>query len=191
MMQRWLDDGYSLLRRGLFEDALDVFHSAIELAPRHPQPYFAIAMVYQEQQRYREAMQSLRSALIHDPTYAPARAYLGILLLQDADVEGAQQELVQALHDMPSNLLVHIKYAEFYYRLGMYAQAIAILEKGLQSSHAANEHVVEVARSFIRQAHKKNKNTITRTSPDPSSVLQSIQAYLATVIPIFRRKQLD
>jgi tetratricopeptide (TPR) repeat protein len=165
-----LSSGYAALRRGDPEIALSYFQCAIDQSPDQPQAYFAAAMAYLEQEKAEEAMQSLRNALNVDPTYVSARAYIGILLLQLHDVSGAQRELEQALHDSPTNLLVHIKYAEFYYRLGFYPRAVALLEQGLKAPHKANEHVVAMARSLLTQSRQKSKGTIVYDPPDPRAI---------------------
>jgi tetratricopeptide (TPR) repeat protein len=170
-----LDSGYAALRRGDPEIALNYFQCAIDQNPDQPQAYFATAMAYLEQEKTEEAMQSLRNALNVDPAYVAARAYIGILLLGLHDVDGAQRELEQALHDDPTNLLVHIKYAEFYYRLGFYPRAVALLEQGLKAPHRANEHVVAMARSLLTQSRQKCKNIIVCDPPDPCAIFQFLK----------------
>ncbi len=175
MSTNLLDCGYAALRRGDSEVALSYFQCAIDQNPDQPQTYFAAAMAYLEQEKTEAAMQNLRDALNVDPAYASARAYLGILLLQLYDVDGAQHELEQALHDSPTSLLVHIKYAEFYYRLGFYPRAVTLLEHGLKIPHRANEHIVAMARSLLRQSRQKSKGIIVRDPPDPRTIFQFVK----------------
>ncbi|HEY4035803.1 MAG TPA: tetratricopeptide repeat protein [Ktedonobacteraceae bacterium] len=177
MSTNLLDSGYAALRRGDPEVALSYFQCAIDQNPDHPQAYFAAAMAYLEQEKTEEAMQSLRDALSVDPAYASARAYIGILLLGLYDADGAQSELEQALHDDPTNLLVHIKYAEFYYRLGFFPRAVVLLERGLKAPHRANEHVVAMARSLLTQSRQKSKNIIVRDPPDPRAIFQFVKRF--------------
>ena len=172
-----LNSGYAALRRGDPEVALSYFQCAIDQNPDQPQTYFAAAMAYLEQEKTEVAMQSLRDALNVDPTYTSARAYIGILLLQLHDADGAQRELEQALHDSPTSLLVHIKYAEYYYRLGFYPQAVALLERGLKAPHRANEHVVAMARSLLTQSRQKSKGIIIRDPPDPRAIFQFVKRF--------------
>lgn len=170
MSTNLLDSGYAALRRGDPEVALSYFQCAIDQNPDQPQAYFGAAMAYLEQEKTPEAMQSLRDALNVDPAYVSARAYIGILLLGLHDVDGAQCELEQALRDDPTNLLVHIKYAEFYYCLGFYPRAVVLLEQGLKAPHRANEHLVAVARSLLTQSRQKCKGIILRDPPDPRTI---------------------
>jgi len=179
-----LDSGYAALRRGDPEAALSYFQCAIDQNPDQPQAYFATAMAYLEQEKIDEAMQSLRDALNVDPTYVSARAYIGILLLRLHDVEGAQRELERALCDDATNLLVHIKYAEFYYCLGFYQRAVVLLEQGLKAPHRANEHVVTIARNLLMQARQKCKNIIVRDPPDPCAIFQFVRWFLKKKRPI-------
>jgi len=166
-----LDKGYACLRRGDPEAALSRFRHAVECDPERPQAYFAMAIAYLEQGSDDAVKRSLEAALGVDPAYVPARAYLGIELLKRYDVDAAQQQLEQALHDEPTNLLAHIKYAEYYYRLGFYHRAVAQLERGLKGPHGANEHIVTMARQFLVQARQKSKGIILREPPDPRRLL--------------------
>ena len=167
MYHELLEKGYAALRRGDAEAALRTFQRATEEAPERPQAYFALAQAYLDQGSSELTKRSLESALNVDPRYAQARAYLGIELLKAYDVPGAEDALDQAFKDEPTNLLVRIKYAEYYYRLGFYQRAVVLLEEGLHSRHGANEHVVAMAKSLLTQARQRTKNTILREPPDP------------------------
>lgn len=173
MYHELLEKGYACLRRGDPEAARVRFQHAIEAEPARPQGYFGLAQTHldpERQQASEEAIAALEQALVVDPTYTPARAFLGIELLKKYLVHEAEEALEQALHDDPTNLLVHIKYAEYYYRLGFYHRAVGILEQGLQTPHGANEHVVALGRRFLQEARHKSKNIILREPPDPRPV---------------------
>jgi tetratricopeptide (TPR) repeat protein len=167
MYMQLLDKGYAALRRGDAEAALRNFQRATEEAPERPQAYFALAQAYIEQGSSEKTLRSLEAALKADPTYAPARAFLGIELFKNYDVSGAEDALEQAFKDEPTNLLVRIKYAEYYYRLGFYPRAVTMLEEGLLVPHGANEHVVAMARKLLTQARQRSKGIIVREPPDP------------------------
>jgi Tfp pilus assembly protein PilF len=163
-----LDKGYACLRRADYEVARVRFQHAIELAPEKPQGYFGLAQTYlppDAQEASEEAIHALQQALEVDPGYVPARAYLGLELLKKYDIYGAEAELDRAMQDEPTNLLVHIKYAEYYYRLGFYNRAVELLERGLQAPHGANEHVVAMARRLLTEARQKSKSIIIREPP--------------------------
>lgn len=162
-----LTKGYACLRRGDTEAARVRFQHAIESDSTRPQGYFGLAQAYLDEGKKQELRQSLEKALEVAPKYAPARAFLAIECLKDYDVYGAEDLLEQALKDDPTNLLVHIKYAEYYYRLGFYPRAVTLLERGLEGPHGANEHIVDLARRFLQQARQKSKGIIIREPPDP------------------------
>lgn len=166
-----IDKGYACLRRGDPDSALVRFQHAAELEPEKPQAYFGQAMAYIELESRAETQQALEAALRADPAYVPARAYLAIEHLKSYNPDGAQDELELALRYEPTNLLVHIKYAEYYYRLGFYHRAVEYLERGLKGPHGANEHVVGMARQFLKEAQQKRKNIILREPPDPRRLL--------------------
>ncbi len=167
-----LDTGYACLRRGNPEAARSRFQHAIDSEPTLPQGYFALALSYLDQGLQQETRDALEAALRVDPTYVPARSYLAIELFKIYDINGAQDALAQALQDEPANLLAHIKYAEYYYRLGFYNRSVEMLERGLRGPHGANEHVVAQARQFLSEARQKSKNIILREPPDPRRLLR-------------------
>lgn len=170
MYHELLEKGYACLRRGDPEAARARFQHAIDSEPERPQGYFGLAQTYldkPDEHASEEVIQDLEKALEVDPKYAPARAFLAIEFLKKYDVHAAEEALDQALSDDPTNLLVHIKYAEYYYRLGFYHRTVELLEQGLQAPHGANEHVVALARRFLSEARQKSKNIIIREPPDP------------------------
>ena len=173
-----LDKGYACLRRGDLDAALIRFRHAAESEPERPQAYFGLAMVYLEQDSSDETVNALEMALSVDPFYIPARAYLGIEYLKRYDVVRAEEELARALKDEPTNLLAHLKYAEFYYRMGFYHRSVEILERGLKVPHGSNEHVVAMARQLLVQARKKSKNIVLRELPDPRRWLRLFARFM-------------
>ena len=173
-----LDKGYACLRRGDPDSALIRFRHAAESEPERPQAYFGMAMVYLEKESSDEVVVSLDKALGVDPSYVAARAYLGIEYLKRYDIVKAEEELERALKDEPTSLLAHVKYAEYYYRLGFYNRSVEILERGLKGPHGANEHVVAMARQFLAQARQKSKNIILREPPDPRRWLRFFARFI-------------
>ncbi len=173
-----LDKGYASLRRGDPHAALIRFRHAAESEPERPQAYFGMAMVYLEQDSSDETVTALEKALSVDPSYIPARAYLGVEYLKRYDIARAEEELERALKDEPTNLLAHLKYAEYYYRLGFYHRSVETLERGLKGPHGANEHIVAMARQFLVQARQKSKNIILREPPDPRRWLRLFARFM-------------
>src|SRR5438874_5675668 len=172
MYTELLDKGYACLRRGDPDAALIRFRHAAESEPERPQAYFGIAMVYLERDSSDETVTALEKALSVDPSYIPARAYLGIEYMKRYDIARAQEELERALKDEPTSLLVYLKYAEYYYRLGFYNRSVEVLTRGLKGPHGANEHVVAMARQLLTQARQKSKGIILRDPPDPRRLLR-------------------
>jgi Tfp pilus assembly protein PilF len=183
MYSELLEKGYACLRRGDPDAAKARFQHAIDTEPQRPQGYFGMAQAYIEKRSEREsseeAYQMLLKALEVDPTYVAARAYLAIEYFKRYDIDKAQEELDKALHDEPTNLLVHIKYAEYFYRLGFYHRSVEMLEKGLQGPHGANEHVVALARQLLVQSKQKSRTIIIRQPPDPRPMLR----FFARLLP--------
>ena len=177
-----LEKGYACLRRGDPKAAISRFQHASATEPDRPQAYFALAQAYLDQGLSEETKAALEQALAVDPGYVPARAYLGIELFKRYDLDGAQDALDRALQDEPTNLLVHIKYAEYYYRLGFYPRAVEMLERGLNGPHAANEHVVAMAHQLLSQARQKCKGLVLREPPDPRNLFRLFARFRPTLV---------
>src|SRR6266404_5621144 len=173
-----LDKGYASLRRGDLDTTLIRFRHAAESEPELPQAYFGMAMAYLELDSSDETVDALEKTLSVDPSYIPARAYLGIEYMKRYDIARAEEELERALKDEPTNLLAHLKYAEYYYRLGFYHRSVETLERGLKGPHGANEHIVAMARQFLVQARQKSKNIILREPPDPRRWLRLFARFM-------------
>lgn len=166
MFDELIENGYACLRQGGLEAARMRFQHAIDIAPERPQGYLGLARTYIDQESGKQAIQTLKRALDVDPMYTLARAFLGIELLKQCQVDEAEAVLEQALNDDPTNLLVHIKYAEYYYRLGSYHRAVGMLEQGLQTPHGANEYIVALARRFLVEARQKSNTLLPCESRD-------------------------
>jgi len=91
MYANLIDEGYACLRRSDPETALHYFRRAAEYDERRPQAHFAMAVAYLELPESGEnVVVELETALNLDPSYVPARAYLGIERLKHYDIEGAR-----------------------------------------------------------------------------------------------------
>lgn len=161
-----IDSGYAALRCGDIANALHYFEQALNAMPDSPRPHLALAIALLEQGSPSEANQQLKAALEIDPDYAIAHAYLGIELFKLYEVEAAEDELEMAVQAAPTNLLVLVKFAEYYYRRGFFPRSIMILEQALKLPYCANEYVVGQAKQLLAQARQKCKGMIICETPD-------------------------
>jgi len=76
--------------------------------------HFKKAMVYQQDNKEKEAIIELRNAIKIDPKYAEARYQLGLLYLKNGEARQAFEELQRAATLDPKNFDAKIKTAEFY-----------------------------------------------------------------------------
>lgn len=77
--------------------ALVTARAAIEFAPLHAAPYFALAVFEIEQGRYDEAETLLRRALYLEPELSEAHYRLGLLCLRRGDAPAARRSFFNAL----------------------------------------------------------------------------------------------
>lgn len=147
--------------------SLHHFKQSLKLVPDYPQNHVNLAIALIEHGATNEARWELETVLRTDPRCAVARAYLGIELFKLNEVEAAREELKKAVRLAPTNLLVLVKFAEYYYRLGFFPRSATILEQALQLPYEGNEQIVALAKQSLARARQKCKGLIIRETPDP------------------------
>ncbi len=88
-----LQIGRALFRDGYIEGALAFFERAVAAAPEHAESVACVGYAQHRIGRDGDAIASLRRALTLDDSFGEARVYLGNLLYDAGDQEGALQEL--------------------------------------------------------------------------------------------------
>jgi Tfp pilus assembly protein PilF len=140
-----------------------------------PDLHVALATLYLRRGGAADARRELEAALTLDAKCAVAHAYVGGMLLQAGDVAEAQGRLDLAYQLTPNDLVVLMKRAEFWLRLGIFEKARAELKHGLQDGGGA-PHVRSMAEAMLLAVEKRSRNSFTRqTSPviGPSTMIAS------------------
>ena len=89
--------GVVLTRMGRWEEADQVFISAIRRAPNTAYLRNNLAFSYMAQSRWQDAEAELRNAIQLKPSFARARVNLGVVLAKQGDVEGAFAQFSQVM----------------------------------------------------------------------------------------------
>ena len=161
----------SLVERGLLAEAIVTVQRALG-AGATPDLHVALATLYLRRGGGADARRALEEALALDPECAIAHAYAGGMLLHAGDVDGAQERLDHALDLAPRDLMVLVKRAEFWLRLGIFDKARAELTHGLQDGGGA-PHVRAMAEAMLFAVDRRSRNSFTRqvvTLPDLGAV---------------------
>jgi tetratricopeptide (TPR) repeat protein len=161
----------SLVARGLLTDAIATVQRAIGLGST-PDLHVALATLYMRRGGAAEARRELDAALALDPRSAVAHAYVGGMLLQAGDAAQAQERLDRAYELAPNDLIVLMKRAEYWLRLGIFEKARAELTQGLRDGGGA-PHVRSMAEAMLLAVEKRSRNAFTRQTvalPDISAL---------------------
>ena len=150
----------SLVERGLLAEAIATVQRALG-AGATPDLYVALATLYLRRGGAADARRELEEALALDPECAVAHAYAGGMLLQAGDVAEAQGRLDRAYELAPDDLIVLMKRAEFWLRLGIFENARAELKHGLQDGGGA-PHTRAMAEAMLLAIEKRSRNSFTR-----------------------------
>ncbi|MBI5512089.1 MAG: tetratricopeptide repeat protein [Deltaproteobacteria bacterium] len=73
--------------------ALECLHQAAELAPGNPRVHYQLGLLYEQQEKYADAVRELKAAIALRPTMVDARFHLARLLI----LTGARDEAATAL----------------------------------------------------------------------------------------------
>ncbi|HVJ17908.1 MAG TPA: tetratricopeptide repeat protein, partial [Polyangiaceae bacterium] len=92
-----VEAAYREASAGNLDAALSAARGAVEYAPLHAAPYFALAVFEVEQGRHDEAETLLRRVLYLEPAHAEAHYRLGLLCLRRDEVVAARRSFFNAL----------------------------------------------------------------------------------------------
>jgi Tfp pilus assembly protein PilF len=91
-----------------------------------------LAEEYRRAGRYKEAIETCESGLVHHPGYLSARVTLGRAFVETGELEAAQMELKQVLRAAPENLAALRGLAEIHHRRGELHEALAHYRTALE-----------------------------------------------------------
>lgn len=167
-----------LADQGHLDEAIATVQRAIGEDPR-PDLYVALSTLYLRRGDVSLAERELDRAIAIEPDYGVAYAYKAGVCLQRGDVDDAQDLLDRALALAPNDLLVRIKRAEFWLRLGALPNAREELRIGLANG-GGTPSARAIGHAMIANVDRQMKGAAVRTTvPLPS---------IEPVRRLFRRK---
>jgi Flp pilus assembly protein TadD len=153
-------EAQALVERGLLDESIATIQRAIG-ETETPELHVALATLHLRRGGMTEARRSLDTALTLDPRCAVAHAYAGGLLLHAGQVHEAQEELEIALSLAPDDLIVLMKRAELWIRLGIFDRAKDDLRRGLRNG-GGTPQTRALAEAMYAAAEKRSRGTFVR-----------------------------
>jgi len=149
--------GMAWIQGGQTEKAVDVLRAELPRRKDHVVPYiFAVAVlrsgVEATSPAATEAIDALRRSIRAAPSFAPAHAELGKLLLKRDDVEGAIRELEKSAELDPSGTPALYALSQAYRKKGDLARAQALLARvsALNAQERGDDPDAELRRAVVR-----------------------------------------
>lgn len=155
-----IGEAESLVERGLLADAIATLQRAIG-SEESADLRVALATLYLRRGGAAEARRELEAALLLNPDSAIAHAYLGGLLMEAGEFAAAEDRLDLAARLAPNDLIVLMKRAEYWLRLGVLDKARAEITRGLQDGGGA-PHVRAMAEAMLAAIERRSRNSFKR-----------------------------
>ena len=150
----------ALVSRGLLTDAIATIQRGLSEAET-PELHVALSTLYLRRGDVTDARRALDRALAIDPNCAVAHAYIGGMLIHEGRVEEAQARLDLARDLAPDDLIVLMKRAEFWLRLGILDNARVELRHGLQDG-GGSPQTRAMAETMYAAIEKRMRSSFVR-----------------------------
>jgi tetratricopeptide (TPR) repeat protein len=128
--------------------AREELEAALVQTPGHPEFLALLGEAERQLKNPRRAVEVTRQALQADPTFAPARYYLGLALLDAGQRDEGVKELEQVMKAGASVPDAYLSLGSAYIEAGRTAEAIDTLTQGLRLHPAKSELHIALARAY-------------------------------------------
>ncbi len=100
--ETWFFLGFTLIRLGRNDEAIDCYHQALKLDPDYDEAHYNLGCEYKLQNQLTQAEIHLRKAIEIDPKYSIAYAELGIVLSKKGELKEAAKLLRKSIRLEPN-----------------------------------------------------------------------------------------
>lgn len=185
-VERHLEVGKQLLAKGLYNDALQHYHSAIDLDPGNYQSYFRRATVFLALGKINSALPDLDRVVELKPDFVSGRIQRGNILLKQGRLDDAQNDYIFARNHDSAESHEHLEQineirsfvdqASYFYDNGEFASAEHFLDKAIE--HCVWDPDLHRKRSKCRMARGETQNAIADIRVIAKLIPDSTETYL-------------
>lgn len=143
-----------------YEEARITLMSAIDAKPKEAEPYFKLAEVVLQQQKFGDAVENYQTALNLDPNFWEARLKLAALMLASKRVEIAESHLVELTKTHGDNLDVQVLQANLENTKGNRDKARELLQSLLEKYPTKAAVFTSLANIEIAEGHMNEAATL-------------------------------
>jgi len=164
------------------DQAIAAFKEAISIKPESEIAHFRLAIIYEEQDRFDEAVEQLRKTIELAPDNADALNYLGYMFAEKGvNLEEAEELIHRALELQPDNGYFTDSLGWVYYQQGEYEKAMLFLEKAVENIEEddpiVREHLGDVYLKLDEPEKAKEQwERAYALDPDNESLLNKINS---------------
>ena len=150
--------GKLFLSRGRTDRAEQYLGRAASLNPRELRYRFELGMTFYRSKKIREATVEMEASLKINPQYSPALIYMGKILKDAKDFNGALPYLEKASRDLDNKLQALVELGSCYMSLRMIEKAIMELERAINCIEKDSEPDSLYARYFLAMCYEKTRD---------------------------------
>lgn len=131
--------------------AREELEAGLAQTPGNPEFLALLGEAERQSKNPRRAVELTRQALQADPSFGPARYYLGLALLDAGERDGAIKELEHVVRARAAGADAYLALGSAYVDAGRAAKAIETLTQGLRIDSARSELHIALARAYRSQ----------------------------------------
>ena len=141
--------GVSLFERGKYDEAIEMFESALEEDLNNPYTYANLCSAYGSKGEFEKAIEYIRKAVDLDPTNVALHMTMGVTCIKKGDLELALLNYNKIEHIDPKYNRQYFGVATAYRGLGQYENAIGALDR-LSESAKEIPQIIELRQECVR-----------------------------------------
>lgn len=142
----------------LINHAQNFYQQASTLSPYNAKWHHLLAIIYYDQGKYDDVINSINQAIRHNEYYLPSKIILAETYLQISELEKAIEHFSKILKDNPDEVKSHAGMGLTYLQLGENKKALESLLKALSIQPTANQLHFLISQAYAGLGDEKNAN---------------------------------
>lgn len=156
--ENYYQAGFIFEERAKTDQAVKFYKKCLELSPNHSNTHLRLGLLYYRAKRNLEAKQELETALRSSPDNYGANFYLGRILKENHDYNGALLAFERSMKDPDLKVKSLVERGSCYMSLKNFDRAQSELERAIKLATDDSDNDILFARYFLAHCYEKARN---------------------------------